>query len=108
MMMRSGSKQFAVAIIPLGFVPLAHFIGEMAVSLIDASATPLETILMRVGLDLIALVGSCLLLGFFARRFEKKGIRRVFLISCGMFDIVLAIALIMDVVKPFIESNLVY
>lgn len=104
MMMRSGSKRFAVAVIPLGFVPLAHLLGTALERIIDYSLSPLELVLICVGFDIAALVFACLMLGMTARKIKKSFTRKLFLISCGLFEVVLAFALIADVVKPVINE----
>lgn len=104
MMRRAGNRTMAIAILPLGFVPTAHIIGFALELIIRFPATSLELVLMHVGLDIAALVLSCIMLVFFSLKFESKSGRNTFLVSCGIFELVLTLALVADIVKPVINQ----
>lgn len=98
--MRAHKKEYAVAVLPLVITPLMHICSGVIARWLDG-ILPLTWVELRVALDLIAALISCLLIGFSSRSIAVRRSRNVFLIFCSGFIIILTLALIINVLSAY-------
>ena len=93
--MRAEKVNYAVATSPLLIQPLMYVVsGRLAAW--AAMVLPLGAVDIRVILNVIAALVACLLLGLTAQRIAEKRARRVFFGCCTGFILLLAVALIIN------------
>ena len=90
--MRARKKDYALAVLPLLLVPLMHILSAPLARLLR-DILPLTFTEIRAGLDTIAALFSCLLIGTGSRRISGKRPRRAFFICCAGFIIILTLVL---------------
>ena len=98
--MRAHKREYAVAVLPLVITPLMHICSGVLARWLDG-ILPLTWVELRVALDLIAALISCLLIGLSSRSIPVRRSRNVFLIFCSGFIIILALALIINVLSTY-------
>ena len=98
--MRAHKKEYAVAVLPLVITPLMHICSGVIARWLDG-ILPLTWVELRVALDLIAALISCLLIGFSSRSIAVRRSRNVFLSFCSGFIIILTLALIINVLSAY-------
>ena len=98
--MRAHKKEYAVAVLPLVITPLMHICSGVIARWLDG-ILPLTWVELRVALDLIAALISCLLIGFSSRSIAVRRSRNVFLIFCSGFIIILTLALIINILSAY-------
>ena len=98
--MRAHKKEYAVAVLPLVIPPLMHLCSGVIARWLDG-ILPLTWVELRVALDLIAALISCLLIGFSSRSIAVRRSRNVFLIFCSGFIIILTLALIINILSAY-------
>lgn len=96
--MRSDRKQYAIAIIPLIILPLVHIFSRI-ISLPIATITPLNRDEIRIIVNVVAGLVSCLLLGVSTRGVEGKTSRRAMFVVCSAFILILTIALVANMIN---------
>ena len=93
--MRAEKVNYAVATSPLLIQPLMYVVsGRLAAW--AAMVLPLGAVDIRVILNVIAALVACLMLGLTAQRIAEKRARRVFFGCCTGFILLLAVALIIN------------
>ena len=98
--MRAHKKEYAVAVLPLVITPLMHICSGVIARWLDG-ILPLTWVELRVALDLIAALISCLLIVFSSRSIAVRRSRNVFLIFCSGFIIILTLALIINILSAY-------
>lgn len=98
--MRARKKEYAVAVLPLVITPLMHICSGVLARWLDG-ILPLTWVELRIALDLIAALISCLLIGFSSRSIPVRRSRNVFLVFCSGFIIILTLALIINVLSNY-------
>ena len=96
-MLRTGKSGYALGTLPLVLVPAFH-ISSRAIAEFFAKYLPLEFLTLRIAVDLMALVVSCLMIGGIALGIKNRSKRTGFLIMCGSFSIALTCVLIVNMV----------
>lgn len=89
-----GSSGWGIGVLPLTLVPASHIVGPR-LSLMLVRLFGLEYLTMRIGVDIFALVITCLLLGVISSRIKRKRSRWAYLAVCGGFSAILTCVLIM-------------
>lgn len=93
--LRSGRKNYAVAILPLLVTPFVHiFSGIIARILVHT--IPLTSANIRMIIDITAGLVSCLLLGLASRNIEDRRTRLAFFWCCAGFVIILTWVLVIN------------
>lgn len=72
--MRAHKKDYALAIIPLVILPLAHIFSRLLANALD-NILPLTGVELQVAIDMTAGLVSCLLIGLTGRRIQEKRTR---------------------------------
>ena len=85
--LRAGRAAYAIAVIPLAFVPAVHLLAQ-ALSKQAQKLLPLTALEIHIAADLLAALIACLCFGIFSTRFTDKGNRRAYLITCAAFTII--------------------
>lgn len=93
--MRARKKEYALAVLPLAMVPFIHIFSGLLARLFS-SFLPLGIPELRVSIDLGVALVSCLLLGFTSRAVSEKRNRRLLLVFCSAFIIILTWVLVFD------------
>lgn len=93
--MRARKKEYALAVLPLAMVPFIHIFSGLLARLFSGFL-PLGILELRVSIDLGVALVSCLLLGFTSRAVPEKTNRRLLLVFCSAFIIILTWVLIFD------------
>ena len=96
--MRSGKKEYAVAVLPLLLVPLVHIFSGVLAGWLQ-KPLPLSWLELRVILDLAAGLIGCLLIGLFARQIPNSRTRIAFIWSCTGFVGILTMVLITNILR---------
>lgn len=91
--LRAQKKEFAVAILPLMVAPFVHIFSGVLSKTLDA-VLPLNTAQIRIIIDLLAGLISCLLLGLLSRGIPGKRTRNGFFWCCAGFVVILTLVLI--------------
>ena len=93
--MRARKKEYALAVLPLAMVPFVHIFSGLLGRLFS-SFLPFTAAELRVCIDLAAALVSCLLLGVTSRAVPEKRNRRLLMVFCSVFIILLTWVLIFD------------
>lgn len=91
--LRTKRKDYALAVLPLAIVPLAHIVSS-PVSKIIAKIYPWEFNDIRLSFEIIALVVTGIFLTQSSMKIKSKTSRNAFLILCASFCIILELVLI--------------
>ena len=91
--LRSGKKEYAVAILPLLIVPFMHIFSCILSSLLSGPL-PFTAAELRIMIDLTAGLVSCLLLGFASLGIEGRRTRNAFFWCCAGFVVILTLVLV--------------
>ena len=94
--LRSHKKSYILAIVPLLFVPVAFLI----TTLLSHKLVGMPLGVFRISGTLLGLVSACLMLGILASRMKSKKRRYIYLVTSGMFLLLLTWCLIFWVVHP--------
>ena len=96
--LKAGKMNYVLAVAPLILVPAAHLIGyPLSVQL--GKLLPPRPALFATLLDLGALGVSAILFGFVAGSLIEPGkSRKIYLICCGLFSVVLTMVLVSSLV----------
>ncbi len=98
--LRGGKSDYALAVVPLLFVPFAHAAGELFAAQI-AYLTVLESFHIIILFDIIALAISCGMTAYFSTKIESlKNIKMFYGLLFG-YLIVLTCVLIYNVIPQF-------
>jgi len=92
--LRARRYSFAIAISPLTAVPAMHLMGFILSKHISNLFSHLSTTDIHVGIDILAAVLCCLLLGIFSHYFTSKKTRSTFLVLSSVFELLLTWVLI--------------
>lgn len=93
--MRAKKKEYAIAMIPLGFEPFVHIFSRLLANWLDP-VLPLTAPEIRVAIDLTAALIACLVAGWTSRLIQGKRTRTAFLLSCSGFIIILTLVLVVN------------
>ncbi len=91
--LRSRRKDYALAVLPLAIVPLAHIVSS-PVAILASKIHPWEIADIRLGFEVTALVITGILLTQFSLQIKSKVSRNAFLVLCAAFCIILELVLI--------------
>ena len=94
--MRAHKKDYALAIIPLVILPLAHIFSRLLANALD-NILPLTGVELQVAIDMTAGLVSCLLIGLTGRRIQEKRTRLMFSLCCSGFIIILALVFVVNI-----------
>lgn len=94
---RRGAPQQGVAILPLVLVPLSYLVAGPLSRVLDPLFPTLSFALFRISITLVGLVIACVLFGLLAGNMGGKASRRVYMILCGGFSVILCIVLITSI-----------
>ena len=94
--LKAKKGSYSISILPLAIVPAMHLIGRVVSRHLDPYL-PVDGSVLNIGIDASAVVIACILLGFTSRNIPSKRQQKVFLICCGIFVILLAWVLIIDI-----------
>jgi hypothetical protein len=95
---RSGSGYgWGIGVLPLTLVPAAHIVGPQ-LSLVLIQLLRIEYLTARIGVDICALMITCLLLGAISSRMKNKRSRWAYLVVCGGFSAILTCVLLVRTV----------
>lgn len=97
---RRGTLRQGVAVLPLALVPFGYLIAGPISRWLDGFFPSISSDLFRMSLTLVALVCACVLFGVLAGKMGEKTTRRVYMILCGGFSVILSIVLIHSI-RPF-------
>ncbi len=93
--LRSGKKDYSVAILPLLITPAANIFSGVLSGLLD-KPLPLSSAELRVVIVLTAGLISCLLLGLASRRISGEKTRYIFFWVCAAFVVILTLVLVIN------------
>lgn len=93
--LRSGKKEYSIAILPLLITPFINIFSGLLSRLMDRFL-PLSFTELRLTITLTAGLFSCLLLGLAARGISGKRTRLVFFWFCAAFVVVLTLVLVIN------------
>lgn len=93
--LRSGKKNYVIAILPLLVTPFVHIISGLIARII-MHTVPLTFANLRTIIDVTAGLISCLLLGLTSRSIEERRSRLAFFWCCAGFVIILTWVLVIN------------
>lgn len=96
--LRAKRPQYALSVIPFLFVPGIHLLGLYVADDL-AKGMDFTAHQISVGVDILALVVGCLLLGLLSHNILSRKSRSVFLIMGGLFNLLLTWILILDTIQ---------
>jgi len=96
--LRANRPNYAVSVLPLLLVPLAH-LGSNPVARLLIKMTGLSTLEARVLFDVFALILACILFSLLSTSISSKKSRTVFVFCCGLFSLILTGILILNVMR---------
>ncbi|MDF2567095.1 MAG: hypothetical protein K0R90_551 [Oscillospiraceae bacterium] len=96
--LRNKRYDYAFSTVTLAILPFFHIAVSTVVRefFIDSS---INTDSLTVTVDAVALVSSCILLGFLSQKIQSKRSRIAYLGSCGLFLVILFVLFITDTLK---------
>ena len=94
---RKEKGNYAMAIIPLVFVPVAH-LGSNWVYVLISNFININYHSVLFFLDMAALTISCICFGFSSAAIETKSAKIVYWIMCGGFAVLFTFALLKDMI----------
>ena len=97
--LRMGQQGIAIGVLPLMILPFCHIISRQA-GLLLARLLPILPLDGQIFVDVVALVVSGVLFGAVGHRMKGVRFRRVYLILCGSFTIILACIIISWLLTP--------
>ncbi len=97
MMLRSGRRGYALVTLPLVIVPVTH-ISSSRIAIILSTLLPYDFVSLRVGVDILGLVLSCVIFAVLSAGIRHKRTRLIFLIMCGGFSVILTSVLISSMI----------
>ena len=100
--MRARKKEYALAVLPLAMVPFIHIFSGILARLFSGFL-PFSIPELRVFIDLGVALVSCLLLGFSTRAIPEKANRRLLMVFCSVFIIILTWVLIFDILSQVLR-----
>lgn len=95
-----GKASVAGAILPLLLLPAIHLIGGPLSRLGGNYLPAIPTALIHVGLDVLAVVISCSIIGGLSRSIARRSTRNGYVLLCCGFTVILAWVLIFNTVHP--------
>lgn len=93
--LRSGKKEYALAVLPLAITPFVHIFSAVLANALDV-VFPLSPVDLRVVIDLTAALIACLLIGVSSRNIKGRRNRNLFSVVCSGFIIILTIVLVVN------------
>ena len=96
--LRAKKTQYALSVIPFVFVPGTHLLGLYFAQRLDFGMG-FTVHQISVGIDILALVVGCLLLGLLSHNILSKKSRSVFLVMGGLFNLLLTWILILNTIQ---------
>ena len=103
MYMRAGHKNFAIAVIPLTFVPAMHLLTGLIGAPEPFHIGTKGWMFASIALDLAALLAALLLLLHFAQRIVSRGSRKMFIIISILFSCALTGILVSDLIGQLVR-----
>lgn len=100
--MRARKKEYALAVLPLAMVPFIHIFSGILARFFSGFL-PFSIAELRVFIDLGVALVSCLLLGFTTRAVPEKMNRRLLMVFCSAFIIILTWVLIFDTLSKVLS-----
>lgn len=97
MMLRSGRRGYAVVTLPLVIVPATHM-SSARIALFLSKLLPYDFVSLRIGVDILALVLSCVIFAILSAGIRHKRTRVIFLLMCGGFSVILTSVLINSII----------
>lgn len=95
--LRKEKGNYAMAILPLIFVPVAHLGSGWAYELVN-SQFGIGYPAFVFSVDMVALVVACLFFGFSSAAIETKRAKIVYCVMCGGFTALFTFALLKDII----------
>jgi len=96
--LRSGKKEYSVAILPLLITPFIYIVSGL-ISKIMIGVLPYSYFEMRAIITVTAGLFSCLLLGLASRKLSGLQSRHIFFWSCAAFVIILTLVLVSKIIS---------
>ncbi|MDD2362366.1 MAG: hypothetical protein PHH84_05345 [Oscillospiraceae bacterium] len=93
--LRSGKKEYSVAILPLLITPAANIFSGLFSRFLD-KLVPLSSAELRVIIVLTSGLISCLLLGLASRKLSGEKTRLIFFWVCAAFVVILTLVLVIN------------
>lgn len=93
--LRAKKKSYAIAVLPLTFVPFLHLAGFYTRKYLSGMINADSNMILSV-IDIIALVFSCIFIGIMSGKIKSKAARNTYIIISGLFLIVLVCIFISD------------
>ena len=90
--LRRGKQQHAFAALPLIIVPLVHIIANLTAEYLEFWTLSVDEI--NAMFTAISLVISCVAFGVLSNIFEEKRSRKIYIITCGLYSLILTAILI--------------
>lgn len=97
--LRAGHNNYALGILPLAVVPLAHTLGYAALRLTDSWLPQIPFQRMVAFCDVAALAVSCLLIVVLSLRLSNRRAKQVYTIAMCVYNVVLAFALVHNMLQ---------
>lgn len=97
MMLRSGRRGYALVTLPLVIVPATHM-SSSRIALLLEKLLPYDYMFLRIGVDVLGLVLSCVIFAVLSAGIRHKRTRLVFLLMCGGFSVILTSVLIASII----------
>ncbi len=97
MMLRSGRRGYAVVTLPLIIVPATH-VSSSGIALFLTKLLPYDFVSLRIGVDILGLVLSCVIFAVLSAGIRHKRTRMIFLLMCGGFSVILTSVLINSII----------
>ncbi len=95
--LRKEKGNYAMAILPLIFVPVAHLASGWAYKAMESFLTVNYPVFVFT-IDIIALVIACLFFGISSTALDTRKARLVYCIMCGGFSALFTFALLKDII----------
>jgi len=90
--MRRDKKTHAIAITPLIIVPLVHIIANLTAEYLDFFTLSVDDV--NTLFTVLSLVISCVAFGVLSNLFDEKRHRKIYIITCGLYSLLLTAILI--------------